>query len=62
MLTTITAALYFYLRKHLKELQNTSLVRHKRANKVALQRLKAALGYMTADEEKPFYEEMLKAL
>ena len=62
VLTTITAALYFYLRKHLKELQNTSLVRHKRANKVALQRLKAALGYMTADEEKPFYEEMLKAL
>ncbi len=62
VLSAIAATLYLYLRKRLKEMQNTTLIRNKRANKVALQRLKTALGHMTANREQPFYEEMLKAL
>lgn len=62
VLTAMAAATYIYLRKRLRDLQNTTLIRNRRANKVALQRLRAALNHMTAGEEKPFYEEMLKAL
>lgn len=56
------AGCYLYLKKRLKERKNTTLVRNKRANKVALLRLKAALGHMNGGQERPFYEEMLKAL
>lgn len=51
-----------YLQKKIKELRNVELVRGKRANKVALQRLKAAEGYMKEGSQRNFYEEMLKAL
>lgn len=53
---------YLYLRKYLREMQNVTLVRNKKANKVALQRLQAARSYMSAGSEKQFYEEMLRAL
>lgn len=53
---------YLYLKKQLRDRKNTTLVRNKKANKVALQRLKAALGHMNAADERMFYEEMLKAL
>ncbi len=53
---------YLYLKKQLKDRKNTTLIRHKKANKVALQRLKAAQGHMNAGDERMFYEEMLKAL
>lgn len=53
---------YLYLKKYLNEMQNTTLVRNKKANKVALQRLRAAFHYMNEASEKQFYEEMLKAL
>lgn len=51
-----------YLQKRIKEMRNSVLVRGKRANKVALQRLKAADGYMKESDERRFYEEMLRAL
>ncbi|MCD7969805.1 MAG: BatD family protein [Alistipes sp.] len=51
-----------YLQKRIKEMRNTEAVRGKRANKVALQRLKAAEGFMKEDNQRNFYEEMLKAL
>lgn len=51
-----------YLQKRIKEMKNSVLVRGKRANKVALQRLKAAEGYMKSDDSRHFYEEMLRAL
>ena len=53
---------YFYLKKQLRDRKNTTLVRNKKANKVALQRLKAAQNHMNTDNERLFYEEMLKAL
>lgn len=51
-----------YLQKRIKEMSNIDLIRGKRANKVALQRLKAAEGYMKEGSQRNFYEEMLKAL
>ena len=56
------AAGYVYLKKHLREMRNTTLVRNKKANKVALQRLKAAGDHMNEGDERRFYEEMLRAL
>ncbi len=52
---------YHFLKKHLQDVQNTILIRNRKANKVALQRLKMALQYMENGEEKPFYEEVLRA-
>lgn len=42
--------------------RDTVLLRKKRANKVALQRLTAARGYLQKKEKKPFYEEVSKAM
>lgn len=53
---------YFYMRKYLRDIANTTFVRNKKANKVAMQRLKSALGYLEKSEERGFYEEMLRAL
>ena len=52
---------YHFLKKHLQDMQNTILIRNRKANKVALQRLKMALQYMENGEEKPVYEEVLRA-
>ena len=53
-----------FLKKHLRDFQNVTgtLVRNRKASKVALQRLRAAHDHMAAREEKQFYEEMLRAL
>lgn len=51
-----------YLKKIIKERHNSVLVKGKRANKVALQRFKAASIYMKEDNLRQFYEEMLRAL
>jgi len=51
-----------YLQKQIKLRNNKTLVRNKRAQKVALRRLKAAEKNMLAKNNAGFYEEMLKAL
>lgn len=51
-----------YLKKRIKEMHNMERMRGKRANKVALQRLKAADNYMKEGNSRNFYEEMLRAL
>lgn len=51
-----------WLRKMLQDMRNGALVKGKRANKVALQRFYAAKQYMKQDNQKGFYEEMLRAL
>ncbi len=56
------AAIYILLRRHIRESQNSILTRGKRANKVAIQRFKAAAGFMTAQDEKSFYKEVLSAI
>ena len=51
-----------WLRKGAEERHNSALIKGKRANKVALQRFRAAEEHMKADNQRGFYEEMLKAL
>lgn len=54
--------LLFWLKKYLADRRNSALIKGKYANKVALLRFRAAEGYMKEDNQRGFYEEMLKAL
>ncbi len=56
------AALYLALRKYIRESQNATLTRGKRANKVAIQRFKLANSFISAQNEKGFYREVLSAI
>ena len=65
LLTAIVLAFggtYLALRHRIRERQNMALVRGKRANKVAVQRFRAAKRYMEEQNRHAFYEEMLRAL
>ncbi len=55
-------AAYVALRRQIRESQNVVAVRGKRANKVAVQRFRAAKRYMEEQNRHAFYEEMLRAL
>ncbi len=46
----------------MKAMRDAVKVRNKRANKVALRRLKQSKAYMDAGKEALFYEEMMRAL
>jgi hypothetical protein len=48
-------------RKRDKELGNTSLMKHRKAGKVAAKRLKQAEECMKANDKRGFYDELLKA-
>ncbi len=56
------ATLFILYRKQLKENANITLVKNKRANKLATKRLKKAQQHLQKNEKEPFYEEVLKAL
>lgn len=58
----IFTMIYIALRKQIRESQNLALVRGKRANKIAVQRFRAAKKYMEEQNRHAFYEEMLRAL
>lgn len=51
-----------YMQKRIRFNSNTTLVRNKRAHKIALKRLKSAEKSMLAKNNAQFYEEMLKGL
>ena len=53
---------YVIIARRQRERKNVVLVRGKRANKVAVQRFRAAERYMKEENRHAFYEEMLKAL
>ena len=53
---------YIFISRRQRERKNVVLVRGKRANKVAVQRFRAAERYMKEENRHAFYEEMLKAL
>ncbi len=55
-------ATLFYLNKRIKELRDTVKVKNKKANKIALARLKLAKRHMVDKRESEFYREMLRAL
>lgn len=54
--------LFVLMRKQIRERRNTVLVRGKRANKVAVQRFRAAKRAMSEENRYAFYEEMSRAL
>ena len=58
----VFGVIYTLLRKRIRESQNVALVRGRRANKVAVQRFRAAKRYMEEQNRHAFYEEMLRAL
>ncbi len=63
LLSMIAFAVVFVLnRKKIKESANIALVRNKRANKVALKRLKEAAGFLKNNHAEKFYESVIKAL
>ncbi len=55
-------ALFIAYRKQLQRNSDTMLVKNRRANKVAIKRLKIANAHLLASEKELFYEEVLKAL
>lgn len=57
-----SCVLYVWLKKVAEERRNSALIKGKRANKMALQRFRAAKTHMETDNARGFYEEMLKAL
>lgn len=61
-LLVLFAAAYALMRKRIRERRNVALVRGKRANKVAVQRFRAAKRSMIEQNQHAFYEEMLRAL
>ena len=56
------AFVFAFNRKKIRESANLALVRNKRANKVALKRLKAAAGHLKNNQAEQFYESVIKAL
>jgi len=55
-------AVIILMRRYIKLQSNTSLLKHKRATKVALKRLKKANTFMKASQRENFYQELSKAL
>jgi hypothetical protein len=53
---------YILNRKKIRENANIALMKNKRANKVALKRLKEASGYLKNNQPELFYEAVIKAL
>ncbi len=63
ILSLIAFAVFYVLnRKKIEESANIALVRNKRANKVALKRLKEASGFLKNNKAEQFYESVIKAL
>jgi hypothetical protein len=53
--------LFLIYRKKAKENANIALMRNKKANRVAVKRLKAAAAYMKQNNNEAFHESILKA-
>jgi hypothetical protein len=58
----IFAIICFIMRKVAKDKQNVALMRNKKANKVAISRLKQSAKLLKADDSVGFYEEVAKAV
>jgi hypothetical protein len=57
----LAVALYFLFRKQARDNANIALVRNRKANKMALKRLKQASVYLKDQKKEPFYDEVLRA-
>ena len=61
-MAAIAVSLYVIIRKRIRDSRNVVLVKGKRANKMAIRRLRIAEKYMREQDRRAFYEEMLRAL
>lgn len=57
----LAVVLYFLFRKQARDNANIALVRNRKANKMALKRLKQASVYLKDQKKEPFYDEVLRA-
>ncbi len=55
-------AFIILMRRYIKLQSNTSMLKHRRATKVALKRLKQANTFMKANQRENFYQELSRAL
>lgn len=62
LLVVLFVATLLYLRKNIRDRADIVRVKTKKANKVALRRLKRAKAFMNAGKETQFFEELLRAL
>jgi hypothetical protein len=60
--TVLFLVFFIYFRKQVKQNANIALMRTKKANKVASQRLKTANKYLKESKQESFYDEILKAV
>lgn len=62
LLLTLFFAAFVWLQKRIKQMRNASLMRGKRANKVVRQRFRQAENFMKHNDQRHFYDELLKAM
>lgn len=60
--TLLLLVAFIFYRKQAKANANITLMRNRRANKVAVKRLKTAGKYLKADDKSRFYDEVLRAV
>lgn len=60
--TLLLLAAFIFYRKQAKANANITLMRNRRANKVAVKRLKTAGKYLKAQDKAKFYDEVLRAV
>lgn len=58
----LLVVLFFFNRKRARENANVALMRNRKANKIALKRLKMANKYLKDQDKEHFYDEVLRAL
>ena len=58
----LAVILFIVFRKQVRENANVSLMKNKRANRIARKRLKVALGLLKAGNTDRFYEELMKGI
>ena len=61
-LVVVAVAAYIAIRKRIRDNRNVVLIKGRRANKMAIRRLRIAEKYMREQDRRAFYEEMLRAL
>ncbi len=62
LLLALFVALLLFVKKRAADRQNVTLMRNKKATKVAKGRLKNAYGFLKSNDQNRFYEEMSQAL
>jgi Ca2+/Na+ antiporter len=62
LLFALFIIVYYSFKNHIKKSQDVTRTRHRKANKIAQQRLKAAGQYLKSGDRNNFYEEVSRAL